>query len=59
MGLIKHLKDEYPAVVPSTQKMEDKAKLIRLIHAYKTAKPHRSRALLVSINRVIDKYMGA
>ena len=58
MDLIKRSKDEYPAVVPDTQKMEDKAKLIRLIHSYKTAKPHRARALLVSINRVIDKYMG-
>ena len=50
---------ECPALVPTPQKMEDKAKLIRLIHSYKTARPHRARALLVSINRVIDKYMGA
>lgn len=59
MGLIKHLKDEYPAVVPTTQQMEDKAKLMRLIHSYKTARPHRAKALLISISRVIDKYMGA
>jgi len=59
MDSIKHLKDECPAVVPTTQEMEDKATLMRLIHSYKTAKPHRASALLVSINRVIDKYMGA
>jgi len=61
--MIKHFRDETGHIPTSyhSQFLErakkDKARLKQLISKYKTARPDKASKLLVSIHKIIDKYM--
>jgi len=63
MSMIKHFRDESGHTPTSYHKQflerakQDKARLKQLIARYKTAKPNEASKLLVSIHKIIDKYM--
>ena len=61
-GLLGHFRDDSPPaeMAHSHRKLlakKDKAKLLRLIAKYKTAKAEEARSIMSDIQQLIDKYI--